>query len=60
MGIAGGDGMNITPIYENNVKIGRTKLRLYSGKVVKFKSKAARDRYEAVARAVKHGWKPSR
>lgn len=39
-------------------KIGKTKLRMSSGKVRTFKSEAKRDRFEKVARAVKHGFKP--
>jgi hypothetical protein len=40
------------------VKIGKKKLKLSSGKVITFRSAAARDRYERVAQAVKHGFKP--
>ena len=39
------------------MKIGRTKLRLSSGKVVRFKNSAARNRFERVAMAIKHGFK---
>jgi len=35
-------------------KIGKKKLKLSSGKVIKFKSEAARDRFEHVAQAIKH------
>jgi hypothetical protein len=41
------------------VKIGKKKLMLHSGKVVTFKSSASRARYERVAQAIKHGWKPT-
>ena len=41
------------------MKIGRTRLRMSSGKVRKFKSSGARARFEKVAQAVKHGWKPT-
>ena len=40
------------------MKIGRRKLRMSSGEVRTFKSEGARDRFEKVAKAVKHGWKP--
>lgn len=42
------------------MKIGKRKLRMSNGKVRTFKSKRARDRFERVARAIKHGWKPTR
>ena len=42
------------------MKIGKTKLKMSSGEVRTFKSQRARDEFERVARAVKHGWKPSR
>lgn len=42
------------------MKIGKTKLRMSSGEVRKFRSPAARDRFERVARVVKQGWKPTR
>ena len=35
-------------------KIGKLKLKLSNGKIIKFKSEAARDRFERVAQAVKH------
>lgn len=41
------------------MKVGKTGLRMSSGKVVQFKSPVARDRYEKVAQAVKGGWKPT-
>ena len=41
-------------------KIGKTKLRMSSGKIRKFQSEEARDRYERVAQAIKHGWKPTK
>jgi len=40
-------------------KIGKTKLRMSSGEIRTFRSEAARDRFERVAQAVKHGWKPT-
>jgi len=42
------------------MKIGKTKLRMSNGKVRTFKSQKARDDFERVAQAVKHGWKPRR
>ena len=39
-------------------KVGKTKIRLSSGKIRTFRSEAARNRFEKVARAVKHGFKP--
>lgn len=40
-------------------KIGTTKLKMSSGEVRNFKSEKARDNFERVAQAVKHGWKPT-
>lgn len=40
------------------MKIGKTKLKMSSGKIRKFKSKKKRDNFEKVARVYKHGWKP--
>jgi hypothetical protein len=42
------------------MKIGKKKLKMGDGSVRTFKSQAARDRFEKVAQAVKHGWKPKR
>ena len=42
------------------MKIGKNKLRMSSGEVRTFKSQHARDEYERVARAVKHGFRPTR
>lgn len=42
------------------MKIGKRKLKMSSGETRTFKSAAARDRFERVARAVKHGFKPTR
>lgn len=42
------------------MKIGKRKLRLSSGKVITFKSSAARDRFERVAQAIKRGWRPKK
>ena len=41
------------------MKIGTNKLRMSSGEVRKFKSEEARNKFERVAQAVKHGWKPT-
>ncbi len=41
-------------------KIGKRKLKMKSGKIRTFKSEAARDRFERVASAYAHGWKPKR
>jgi len=41
------------------MKVGRNKLRMSSGEVRKFKSEKARDNFERVAQAYKHGWKPT-
>ena len=40
------------------MKVGKNKLKMSDGSVRTFKSQAARDRFEKVAQAVKHGWKP--
>lgn len=42
------------------MKIGKKKLKMSSGKVKTFKSEKARNDYERVAKAVKHGWKPTK
>lgn len=42
------------------MKIGKKKLKMSDGTVRTFKSEAARDKFERVARAVKHGWKPKK
>ena len=42
------------------MKIGKNKLRMSSGEVRTFKSQAARDKFEKVARAYKHGWRPTK
>ena len=41
------------------MKVGKDKLKMSSGEVRKFKSEKARDNFERVAQAVKHGWKPA-
>ena len=41
------------------MKIGKTKLKMSSGEVRSFKSGAARNKFERVAQAAKHGWRPT-
>jgi len=40
------------------MKIGEKSLKMSSGEIRHFKSKKARDNYERVAQAYKHGWHP--
>lgn len=42
------------------MKVGKNKLKMSSGEVRKFKSEKARDNFERVAQAYKHGWRPTR
>jgi len=42
------------------MKIGKNKLKMSSGKVYKFKSQKARNNFERVAQAYKHGWSPKK
>jgi len=42
------------------MKIGKRSLKMSSGETRKFKSEGARNRFERVAMAVKHGFKPSK
>jgi|TARA_R100000501_G_C2549089_1_gene64526 hypothetical protein len=42
------------------VKVGKTGLKMSSGKVRHFASQKKRDNFEKVARAVKHGFKPTK
>jgi hypothetical protein len=42
------------------MKIGKTKLQMSSGEVRKFASEKARNAFERVAQAVKHGFKPTK
>ena len=39
------------------MKVGKNKLKMSDGTVKTFKSQKARDNFERVAAAVKHGWK---
>ncbi len=41
------------------MKVGKRSLRMTNGSVRTFRSAKARDRFERVAEAVKHGWKPT-
>ena len=41
------------------MKIGRNKLKMSDGSIRTFRSQKARDNFERVARAYKHGWKPT-
>lgn len=41
------------------MKVGKKSLKMSSGETRHFKSKKARDDFERVAQAVKHGWKPT-
>jgi len=42
------------------MKLPDNRLKLSSGKVVKFKSAQKRANFERVAQAYKHGWRPKR
>ena len=42
------------------MKLPGNRLKLSSGKIIKFKSAKARARFERVAQAIKHGWKPKK
>jgi len=42
------------------MKVGKRSLKMSDGSVRKFKSTTARDRFERVAEAYKHGWRPKR
>lgn len=42
------------------MKIGSNKLKMSSGKIRTFKSKAKRDRFERYVQALKHGFKPKK
>lgn len=39
------------------MKLSGNRLKLSSGKIIKFKSEKKRANYERFAQAVKHGWK---
>lgn len=40
------------------MKIGKRKLKMSSGEIRTFRSLAARNRFERLAQAIKHGFKP--
>ena len=42
------------------VKLRGNRLKLKSGKIIKFRSAKKRANYEKVAQAIKHGWKPKK
>lgn len=42
------------------MKMSGNRLKMSSGKVIKFKSAKRRANFERVAQAYKHGWKPKR
>lgn len=42
------------------MKIGKTSLKMSSGKIRHFKSENARNRFEKFAQAYKHGWRPKK
>lgn len=42
------------------MKIGKRKLKMSNGKIRTFRSKKARDNFERVAQAYKHGWRPKK
>jgi len=42
------------------MKIGKRKLRMSSGEVRAYASTAKRNNFERVARAYKHGWRPTK
>jgi len=42
------------------MKIGEKSLKMSDGTIRHFKSKRARDNFEKVARADKHGWRPGK
>jgi hypothetical protein len=41
------------------MKLSGNRIRTHSGKILHFKSAAARETYERIAKAVDHGWKPT-
>lgn len=42
------------------MKIGKRKLRMSDGTIRTFRSERARDNFERVAQAIKHGWRPKK
>lgn len=43
--------------WDGEMKLSGNRIKKSSGKIVKFKSAKARENWERVAQAVKHGWK---
>ena len=42
------------------VKLSGNRLKLSSGKIIKFKSKEARDNWEKMAKSTSHGFRPKK
>ncbi len=42
------------------MKLPHNRLKLSSGKIVKFSSEKKRENFERVAQAYKHGWRPTK
>ena len=42
------------------MKVGEKSLKMSSGEIRHFKSKKARDNFERMAQAYKHGWRPTK
>jgi len=42
------------------MKLSGNRLRLSSGKIIKFKSAKKRANFERIANAYKHGWRPGK
>jgi len=42
------------------MKVGKTGLKMSSGKIRHFKSAKKRNNFERVAQAYKHGWRPKK
>lgn len=45
---------------KEDMKVGKNKLRMGDGTLRVFKNQEARDAYERIAQAIKHGWKKAR
>lgn len=60
---AGRPNPEISPVFTGRdyaMKVGEKSLKMSSGEVRKFRSQKARDDFERVAQAVKHGFKPDK
>ncbi len=42
------------------MKVGDKGLKMSNGKIYNFKSREARDNFERMAQAYKHGWRPKK